>query len=66
MRLLLGLLVSAGILVGLIRDALHADELYPSRSITLVVPVPPGGAADFIARSQRWGAIVRKNKIKID
>jgi tripartite-type tricarboxylate transporter receptor subunit TctC len=50
MRLLLGLLVSAGILVGLVREALHADELYPSRSITLVVPVPPGGAADFIAR----------------
>lgn len=50
MRLLLGLLISAGILVGLVRETLHADELYPSRSITLVVPVPPGGAADFIAR----------------
>lgn len=50
MRLLLGLLVSTGLLVGLIRETLQADELYPSRSITLVVPVPPGGAADFIAR----------------
>src|ERR1700692_3083200 len=50
MRLLVGLLVSAGILVGLIRETLQADELHPSRSITLVVPVPPGGAADFIAR----------------
>ena len=50
MRLLLGLLVSAGILAGLIPEASHADEFYPSRSITLVVPVPPGGAADFIAR----------------
>ena len=50
MRLLLGLLVSAGILVGLVFEASRAEELYPSRSITLVVPVPPGGAADFIAR----------------
>ena len=50
MRLLLGLVVSVGILVGLLHEALYADELYPSRSITLVVPVPPGGAADFIAR----------------
>jgi tripartite-type tricarboxylate transporter receptor subunit TctC len=28
----------------------HAQDNYPSRAITLVVPVPPGGAADFIAR----------------
>jgi len=27
-----------------------AQDAYPSRVITLVVPVPPGGAADFIAR----------------
>ena len=45
MRLLLGLLASAGILVGPISEASYADEIYPSRSITLVVPVPPGGAA---------------------
>ena len=50
MRFLLGLLISVGILVGPICEASHADEIYPSRSITLVVPVPPGGAADFIAR----------------
>src|SRR5690348_7783330 len=30
--------------------ALHAQAPYPSRPIQLVVPVPPGGAADFLAR----------------
>jgi tripartite-type tricarboxylate transporter receptor subunit TctC len=27
-----------------------AQDSYPNKAITLVVPVPPGGAADFIAR----------------
>jgi tripartite-type tricarboxylate transporter receptor subunit TctC len=28
----------------------HAQSNYPNRPIQLIVPVPPGGAADFIAR----------------
>jgi tripartite-type tricarboxylate transporter receptor subunit TctC len=28
----------------------RAQDSYPNKAITLVVPVPPGGAADFIAR----------------
>jgi tripartite-type tricarboxylate transporter receptor subunit TctC len=30
--------------------AAHADETYPSRSVTLIVPFPPGGANDLLAR----------------
>jgi tripartite-type tricarboxylate transporter receptor subunit TctC len=64
MRLLLGLLLSAGFSISVICEQSRAQELYPNRSITLVVPVPPGGAADFIARllgqklSERLGQTV--------
>lgn len=30
--------------------ALHAQDVYPSKSITMIVPFPPGGAADIAAR----------------
>jgi tripartite-type tricarboxylate transporter receptor subunit TctC len=31
--------------------SVHAQDSYPNKSITLVVPVPAGGASDFIART---------------
>src|SRR5260221_9032218 len=30
--------------------AVHAQHGYPSRPVRMVVTVPPGGAADFVAR----------------
>jgi tripartite-type tricarboxylate transporter receptor subunit TctC len=42
------------VIAALAPSAAHAQEKaqdsYPNKAITLVVPVPPGGAADFIAR----------------
>ena len=43
----LGLLVLAAIAA----PAARAQDSYPNKPITLVVPVPPGGASDFIART---------------
>ena len=37
-------------LAAIAAPAARAQDTYPSKVITLVVPVPPGGAADFIAR----------------
>ena len=41
-----GLLLTAAIVAA----PAQAQDRYPSKAITLVVPVPPGGAADLIAR----------------
>ena len=44
------LIVAAFVCVFAEADASHAQANYPNRSIQLVVTVPPGGAADIIAR----------------
>src|SRR3989440_4452690 len=49
LNLTLGLPFSSGAL-SLGPDPLHAQEPWPTRTITLVVPFPPGGVADFAAR----------------
>src|SRR6476661_11002502 len=46
------LLAAATIMVAAAAPA-SAQHSYPNRPVQLVVPVPPGGAADFIARTVR-------------
>jgi tripartite-type tricarboxylate transporter receptor subunit TctC len=50
MKLITALRLFAIALPGLVAPVAHAQDAYPNKVITLVVPVPPGGAADFIAR----------------
>lgn len=48
LNLSLALPVAAGTLAA--PAMLHAQDAWPSRSITMIVPFPPGGQADFAAR----------------
>ena len=50
MRVLKGLLLVVAALVCGWAAPARAEPVYPSRPIQLVVTVPPGGAADFVAR----------------
>src|SRR4030095_2467015 len=43
--------MSAGLPLGvLVQDRLRAQEAWPARTITIVVPFPPGGTAAFAGR----------------
>ena len=54
-------LAAALIVAGLLPAFVHAQEVYPNRPVRFVVPFPPGGSYDVIARllgrymSERWG-----------
>ena len=56
------LIVIAALLAAVpVLDVAQAQEKYPSRAVTLVVPFPPGGSADALPRivadklRERWG-----------
>jgi len=42
--------VLTGLLFALFATALSAQDAYPSRPITMIVPFPPGGVADIVGR----------------
>ena len=47
-----------------------AQEVWPSRPITLISPYAPGGASDFLARTLTqialWGPIIEKAGIQAE
>jgi tripartite-type tricarboxylate transporter receptor subunit TctC len=51
MTMLRSFVLVAAVLAAMPTGPAHAQGSYPTRPISIVVPVPPGGAADFIART---------------
>jgi tripartite-type tricarboxylate transporter receptor subunit TctC len=62
-------LLAAGLICGSVANLVHAADAYPSKVITMVVPFPPGGVADTVARpvaaameKHLKGSIIIENK----
>jgi tripartite-type tricarboxylate transporter receptor subunit TctC len=57
--------VAAGVCVAICPPALAQPKDFPARPIRVVVPVPPGGSLDVMARivSPKWGEIMGQNVI---
>ena len=69
MQFLKAPLLVAGLMCGALCGPAHAADAYPSKVITMVVPFPPGGVADTVARpvaaameKQLKGSIIIENK----
>src|SRR3712207_455981 len=50
MRIVLKLVASALCLAGLLLAPVQAQEPYPKRPVTVVVPYPPGATTDIVGR----------------
>lgn len=62
-------LLAAGLICGFVANLANAADAYPSKVITMVVPFPPGGVADTVARpiaaameKHLKGSIIIENK----
>jgi tripartite-type tricarboxylate transporter receptor subunit TctC len=62
-------LLVAGLMCGTLCGLAHAADAYPSKVVTMVVPFPPGGVADTVARpvaaameKHLKGSIIIENK----
>ena len=50
MRIFLSCLVLGAVGIGLVPEVINAQDVFPSRAIQIVVPFPPGGVSDLVAR----------------